>query len=44
VDHLNATLFVDRALPGTLTFLLQYERFVPVEARVVDGASPPLPR
>jgi peptide deformylase len=44
VDHLNATLFVDRALPGTLTFLRQYERFVPAEARVVDGASLPLQR
>ena len=41
VDHLNATLFVDRALPGTLTFLRPYERFVPVEQRVVDGASLP---
>jgi len=39
VDHLNATLFVDRALPGTLTFLREYERHVPREARVVDGAS-----
>ncbi len=40
VDHLNGALFVDRALPGTLTFLRQYERFVPAEERVVDGASP----
>lgn len=40
VDHLNATLFVDRALPGTLTFQRPYERFVPVEERVVDGAVP----
>ena len=39
VDHLNATLFVDRALPGTLTFLREYERYVPRESRVVDGAS-----
>jgi peptide deformylase len=39
VDHLNATLFVDRALPGTLTFLREYERYVPKEKRVVDGAS-----
>jgi peptide deformylase len=39
VDHLNATLFVDRALPGTLTFLREYERYVPAERRVVDGAS-----
>jgi peptide deformylase len=41
VDHLNATLFVDRALPRTLTFLREYERFVPVEARVVDAVSSP---
>jgi len=39
VDHLNATLFVDRALPGTLTFLREYERHVPREARVVDGLA-----
>jgi peptide deformylase len=39
VDHLNATLFVDRAEPRTLTYLREYERFVPPEARVVDGAS-----
>ncbi|HTV17164.1 MAG TPA: peptide deformylase [Polyangiaceae bacterium] len=38
VDHLNATLFVDRALPGTLTFLREYERHVPKDTRVVDGA------
>jgi peptide deformylase len=43
VDHLNATLFVDRALPRTLTFLREYERFVPVEARVVDAASSATP-
>lgn len=39
VDHLNATLFVDRALPGTLTFLREYERHVPRESRVVDGGA-----
>lgn len=39
VDHLNATLFVDRALPGTLTFLREYERYVPRESRVVDGGA-----
>lgn len=38
VDHLNATLFVDRAQPGTLTFLREYERYVPADQRVVDGA------
>lgn len=41
VDHLNATLFVDRAQPQTLTFLREYERFVAPEARVVDGARSP---
>jgi len=39
VDHLNGTLFVDRALPGTLTFLREYERHVPADQRVVDGAE-----
>jgi peptide deformylase len=40
VDHLNASLFVDRVLPGTLTFLREYERYVPADQRVVDGAAP----
>lgn len=44
VDHLNATLFVDRALPGTLTFLREYERHVPKDMRVVDGAARATPR
>jgi peptide deformylase len=35
-DHLNATLFVDRADPKTLTFLREYERHVPLVGRVVD--------
>lgn len=39
VDHLHATLFVDRALPGTLTFLREFERHVPKERRVVDGST-----
>jgi peptide deformylase len=39
VDHLDATLFVDRAEARTLTYLREYERFVPAEARVIDGAS-----
>jgi peptide deformylase len=39
VDHLDATLFVDRVLPGTLTFLREYERYVPADQRVVDGAA-----
>ena len=39
VDHLNATLFGDRAEPRTLTYLRAFERFVPPEGRVVDGAT-----
>ncbi len=38
-DHLNGTLFVDRAEPSTLSFLREYERHVPVAARVVDGRA-----
>jgi peptide deformylase len=41
VDHLLGTLFVDRALPQSLMFLREYERFVPPEQRVVDGALSP---
>jgi peptide deformylase len=37
-DHLNATLFVDRADPQTLCFLREYERHVPLGERMVDGA------
>jgi len=37
-DHLWGTLFVDRADPRTLTFLREYERYVPPDARLVDGA------
>jgi peptide deformylase len=36
-DHLNGTLFVDRADPKTLTFLREYERHVPFQSRVIDG-------
>jgi len=39
IDHLLGTLFVDRALPRSLIFLREYERFVPAEQRVVDGAA-----
>jgi peptide deformylase len=39
VDHLLGTLFVDRALPQSLIFLREFERYVPAEDRVVDGAS-----
>jgi peptide deformylase len=38
-DHLDGTLFIDRADPRTLTFLREYERHVPVFERVVDGGS-----
>lgn len=38
-DHLDGVLFVDRADPRTLTFLREYERWVPREARVVDGGA-----
>ncbi len=37
VDHLQGTLFVDRAESHSLTFLREYERFVPADQRVVDG-------
>ena len=35
-DHLLGTLYVDRADPKTLTFLREYERFVPPATRYVD--------
>ncbi|HET7542400.1 MAG TPA: peptide deformylase [Polyangiaceae bacterium] len=35
-DHLLGTLYVDRADPKTLTFLREYERFVPAAARIRD--------
>jgi peptide deformylase len=38
-DHLWGTLFVDRADPRTLTFLREYERYVPPDGRLVDGAT-----
>jgi peptide deformylase len=38
-DHLHGTLFVDRAPPQSLTFLREYERYVPAEQRVVDAAK-----
>jgi peptide deformylase len=37
VDHLHGTLFLDRADSSTLCFLDEYERFVPLDVRVVDG-------
>jgi peptide deformylase len=39
VDHLRGTLFVDRALPKSLIFLREYERYVAPEQRIVDGAA-----
>ena len=38
-DHLHGTLFVDRADPKTLTFLREYERYVPLAERVKDGGG-----
>lgn len=35
VDHLFATVFVDRAEPKTLTFMDEYARYVPERERVV---------
>ena len=35
-DHLNGALYVDRVDPKTLTFLREYERHVPLAARVLD--------
>ena len=35
-DHLLGTLYVDRADPKTMTFLREYERFVPAAARIRD--------
>ncbi|HMA92617.1 MAG TPA: peptide deformylase, partial [Polyangiaceae bacterium] len=40
-DHLNGTLYVDRVDPRTLMFNREYERYVPPELRVVDGAAAP---
>jgi peptide deformylase len=39
-DHLNGVLYVDRADSKSLSFLREYERYVPREERIVDrGAS-----
>src|SRR5882724_10748332 len=35
-DHLLGTLYVDRVDPKTLTFLREYERFVPPSSRIRD--------
>lgn len=39
VDHLHGTLFVDRADTSTLCFIPEYDQFVPMSERVVDGAA-----
>lgn len=36
VDHLLGSLFVDKADPRSLTFLEEFEQFVPVEERVTE--------
>lgn len=38
-DHLDGVLFIDRADPRTLTFLREYERWVPVAERIHDGGG-----
>jgi peptide deformylase len=39
IDHLDGVLFVDRAEPRTFTFLREYDRHVPLAARIVDGGA-----
>jgi peptide deformylase len=43
-DHLRGTLFLDRADTKTLTFLREYDRFVPLDLRIVDRGLPVLKR
>lgn len=38
-DHLHGVLFVDRADPRSLTFLREYDRYVPLADRIVDGGA-----
>jgi peptide deformylase len=38
-DHLHGKLFIDRADPNTLTFLREYDRYVPLAERVRDGVE-----
>jgi peptide deformylase len=38
-DHLHGTLFVDRADPRSLTFLREYDRYVPAAQRIQDRAA-----
>lgn len=39
VDHLHGTLFIERADSATLCFTREYERYVPLAERVVDGRA-----
>jgi peptide deformylase len=39
-DHLKGVLYVDKADSKSLTFLREYERYVPREARIVDRGQP----
>jgi peptide deformylase len=39
-DHLNGVVYLDRADSKTLTFLREYERYVPREERIVDRGAP----
>ena len=39
LDHLDGVLFVDRADPKSFTFLREYDRYVPREARIIDGGG-----
>jgi peptide deformylase len=41
VDHLHGILYVDRVDSRTLTFLREFERYVPPDWRVLDGAVRP---
>lgn len=43
-DHLDGTLFVDRADPRTFCFSEEYEQYVPAALRVVDGSEEDTPR
>ena len=36
LDHLDGVLFVDRVEPRSLTFLKEYERYVPIAERIRD--------
>jgi len=42
LDHLDGVLFVDRADPRSFTFLREYERYVPLERRILDRGQPVL--